>query len=450
MRVVTETEASPRPAATVVLLRPGPDGPEVLLTRRPSTMAFAADMHVFPGGAVDPADADSRLAARCVITPRDAQIALGGDLAAPAALARYVAALRELFEEAGVLLAEPALDAATAKSAREGLLGGRSTLTDLAEALDLRLQTDLLAPIGHWTTPPIMARRFDTRFFVAELPDGVETTFGTDEIVGHRWETPRAALDAMAAGDIAMWVPTSATLQQLEHVSGLAEIRARIVPEAAAAPRVVAERPGITRVVVSGAGGVPGQSENTYLVGRRRLVLVDPGDPSDEAATAVLGAAAAAASDGEIVAVALTHVDPDHAAGAEGLALRLNVPIYAGPGGGRPLPYAVVELADGDRITEGDIGLEAIATPGARPDHVAYAVAGHEADGSESVLTGDLLGPRADKAVLGPVDEAARAASIDRLAARRPGRVFPGHGEPQSLNGFGVSGGVTPPGSGGS
>jgi glyoxylase-like metal-dependent hydrolase (beta-lactamase superfamily II)/8-oxo-dGTP pyrophosphatase MutT (NUDIX family) len=411
-------------------------------------MTFAADMYVFPGGAVDPADADPGLAVRSVITPDDARAALGGDIAAPAALARYTAALRELFEEAGVLLAEPALDAETAMSAREALLAGRSTLPDVAEALDLRLRTDLLAPIGHWTTPPIMARRFDTRFFVAELPDGAEATFETDEIVGHRWATPRAALDAMAAGDLAMWVPTSASLQQLEYVSGLEEIRQRIVPGRVAAPRVVAERPGITRFVVSAAGAVPGQTVNTYLVGRRRLVLVDPGDPSDETATVVLDTAAASGGGGEIVAIALTHVDPDHAAGAEGLALRLSIPIYAGPGGGRPLPYSVHELADGERITDGDIGLEAIATPGVRPDHVAYAV-DVEAD-TGAMLVGDLFGPRADRAVLGPVDEATRTASIDRLATRRPDRLFPGHGEPRGPDALDVSGGAKPPGSGGS
>ncbi len=427
---MTEPESTPRPAATVVLLRPGPDGPEVLLTRRPTTMAFAADMHVFPGGAVDPGDGEARLAPRSAISPDDARAALGGDIAAGDALARYVAALRELFEEAGILLAEPLLDDATARSARHALLKGRSTMADLAETLDLRLRTDLLAPIGHWTTPPIMARRFDTRFFAAELPDGAEATFETDEIVGSRWDTPRAALDAMAAGEIAMWIPTSATLQQLEYVSGLEEIRQRIVPGSVAAPRVVTERPGITRVVVSGAGAVPGQTVNTYLIGRRRLVLIDPGDPSDEAATAILGAAAAAGS--EIVAIALTHVDPDHAAGAEGLALRLELPIYTGPDGGRPLPYTVRELADGERITDGDVGLEAIATPGARPDHVAYAVASEDG-GARSVMVGDLVGPQADRAVLGPIDEAAQAESVDRLAAQRPGRLFPGHGEPRGL-----------------
>ena len=73
MRRVTEPGATPRPAATVVLLRPGPAGPEVLLTQRPTTMAFAADMHVFPGGAVDPGDRDPRLAARSAVSAATAR-----------------------------------------------------------------------------------------------------------------------------------------------------------------------------------------------------------------------------------------------------------------------------------------------------------------------------------------------------------------------------------------
>ena len=75
-----------------------------------------------------------------------------------------------------------------------------------------------------------MPRRFDTHFFVAELPHGAEPTFVTEEVVTHRWLTARAALDAMAAGELAMWVPTSATLQQLEHAIDVADVRARIAP----------------------------------------------------------------------------------------------------------------------------------------------------------------------------------------------------------------------------
>lgn len=442
--------AEPVPAATVVLMRPGPAAPEVLLTHRPTSMAFAGGLHVFPGGRVDAADADPRVFARSAISPVDAAAAMGGDVAPAAALASYVAALRELFEEAGVLLADPAPPPGRRLKARAALLSGAASFADVADELELRLRTDLLAPIGHWTTPPIMPRRFDTRFFAAELPDDAEPSFEVDEVIAHRWLTARAALAAMATGEIGMWIPTSVTLQQLEHVSGITEIRRRIVPGRVAAPRVVAEQPGITRVVVSEAGAVPGQTVNAYLVGRRRLVLIDPGDPSDEAAASILGSAAA--SGGKIVAIAMTHVDPDHAAGAEGMALRLEVPILVGLGGGRSLPYAVRELAGGERIDGGDVGLGVIATPGPRPDHVAYAV--DAGGGPPIVIAGDLVGPRADRAVLGPVNLAARTVSVARLAARRPGRVFPGHGEPLGpealAEALDVSGAATPPGSGGS
>ncbi len=433
--------ATPRAASTVVLLRPGPAGSELLLTHRPASMVFAGDLHVFPGGRVDDGDAQPRTFARSVLAPAEAAAALGGEVEPGPALASYVAALRELFEEAGVLLADPTPPTARMEEARRALLRGDMTIGGVAEDLGVRLRTDLLAPIAHWTTPPIMPRRFDTRFFAAELPDGAVPSFEVDEVIAHRWLTPRAGLDAMAAGDLGMWVPTSATLQQLEHVSGLADIRQRIVPGSVAAPRIVAERPGITRIVVSTAGGVPGQTVNAYLVGRRRLVLVDPGDPSDAAADAYLGAAAAAG--GEIVAIGLTHVDPDHAGGAEGLALRLELPILVGPGGGHDLSYTVREV-DGDTcLADGDMELEVIATPGPRPDHLSFAV-------GNDLLVGDLIGGRADRAVLGPADEAAWRRSIDRLARLRASRLFPGHGEPLSPDVLGVSGEAMPRGSAGS
>ena len=435
------TAVTPRAASTVVLLRPGPEGLEVLLTHRPASMAFAGDLHVFPGGRVDDADADPRAIKRSVITSTEAAAALGGTVEPGAALASYVAGLRELFEEAGVLLADPVPPTARLNEARGALLRGEVSLADVADSLDLRLRTDLLAPIAHWTTPPVMPRRFDTRFFAAELPEGAEPSFEVDEVIAHRWLTPAAGLEAMAAGEIGMWVPTSSTLQQLRYVAGLAEIRKRIVPGPVTAPRVIAERPGITRIVVSSAGAVPGQTVNAYLVGRRRLVLVDPGDPSDEATAAYFEAAAAIG--GDIVAIAITHVDPDHAAGAEVMALQLEVPILVGPAGGRHLPYAVREVDGGDRIDDGDIALDVIGTPGPRGDHLAFAVGG-------DILVGDLIGPRATQAVLGPIDVAARSDSIARIAARRAAILLPGHGEPLPREALELSGGATPPDSAGS
>ena len=135
----------PRPAATLVLLRPGPSGPEVLLGRRPPSMAFAPDVHVFPGGRVDPADAHPSLVARSAITPEEAAVALGGDVSPTRAISKYIAAIREAFEEAGVLLADTGdVSAATVRAARAALVGGEIHFQALAAQLDLRLRTDLL------------------------------------------------------------------------------------------------------------------------------------------------------------------------------------------------------------------------------------------------------------------------------------------------------------------
>jgi glyoxylase-like metal-dependent hydrolase (beta-lactamase superfamily II)/8-oxo-dGTP pyrophosphatase MutT (NUDIX family) len=372
-------------------------------------MAFAGDLFVFPGGRVDESDGDPRFSA----SPFE------------------VAAIRELFEEAGVLLAArrdgARPDPAAVVGAHRALVFGETTFPAVVDALELRLHPEVLAPIARWTTPPIMPRRFDTRFFVAELPADAEPTFLTEEIVSHRWLTARAGLDAMAAGELAMWLPTSATLQQLEFAADLAEVRRSIVPGELAAPRVTVERPGLTRVVLGSAGAVPGQTVNCYVVGDGECIVVDPGDPSDDAAEAIIGAAAAAG--GRPVAIALTHVDPDHAAGAEALALRLDLPIVAGLGAGHDLPYVVRQLADGERIGAGSAELEVVTTPGPRSDHVAYVVLGGSGD-RPAILAGDLVGDRADQAILGPVDEPRADSSRARLRGFGPARLYPGHGEP--------------------
>ena len=426
---MTTDAVEPRPAATVVLLRPGPAGLETLLTQRPSTMAFAGDMHVFPGGRVDPADADPSLVARSAISPEAAAIGLGGDLAPEVALAAHVAAIRELFEEAGVLLAQiggsaagsggGSATAAWIAAGRSALLAGDATMASLAANLDLTLRTDLLVPLSRWVTPPIMPRRFDVRFFAAVLPDAVTPTFEGGEVVAHAWFRPADALAAMAEGRLGMWVPTSATLQQLEHARSIDEIRERLSPLALGPIEVEEVSPDVTRIVMPAGGGVAGQPVCAYLVGRRRFVLVDPGDPTGPAFDRAIEIAAERG--GTIEAVALTNVDPDHAASAEGVAQRFGVPILAGPGAGRPLPYVVRELADMEDLRAGDVPTRALHAPGPRPDHVAFI-------GETFAITGDLDGTRGARSIPGPSDQPAWAASRERVAGLVPrDRWLAGH-----------------------
>ena len=428
----TRRPVNAHPAATVVLLRPGPSGLQALLTRRPATMAFASDMYVFPGGRVDAADADAGLAARSVRTAEEASVALGGDLDPTVALAAHIAAIRELFEEAGVLLANVGGAAPDAISgggalgidlaaARTAMLRGETDLPALATRLDLRLRTDLLVPLSRWVTPSDFRRRFDARFFAAQLPAGVEPTFEGDEVAGHVWLRPTDALADMAGGRLAMWLPTSATLQQLEHVGSLTQIAERLAPGLLGTATIETLTAEVTRIQMPAGGGVAGQPVNAYLVGRRRFVLVDPGDPTGPALDAAVDLAARRG--GAIESIALTHVDPDHAAGAEALAERLAIPVLCGPGGGRPLPYPVVELTDLTMLPAGDVALRAVAAPGPRADHFAFVI------GNGSLLiSGDLVGPRGARAVFGPPDDRAWQASLARLSDIAAGaRWLPGH-----------------------
>jgi glyoxylase-like metal-dependent hydrolase (beta-lactamase superfamily II)/8-oxo-dGTP pyrophosphatase MutT (NUDIX family) len=402
-----------RPAATVVLVRPGPAGLEVLLTARPPTMAFAGGMHVFPGGRVDPGDAHPALTARSVRDADGAAASLGGDLAPEPALASYMAGIRELFEEAGVLLADHQASPEAVAAARSGLLAGEATMASVAEALDLRLRTDRLIPISRWITPPGMDRRFDARFFVAALPDGVDASFEGDEVAGHEWIRPTDGLRAMADGRLKLWLPTSTTLQQLEHAKSMEDIETRMTPRPLGEVVVEVVSPEVTRVVMPAAAGVAGQPISSYLIGRRRFIVVDPGDPTGPGLERVKSLAQG--QGGTIEAVVLTHVDAGHAAGAQGLADALGVPVLTGPGGGRPLPFPVGELSDRELVSWTDVPVEVVYAPGPRPDHIALIVN----DGSHA-LSGDLRGIRGARSIAGPADEMAWAASMERLRALAP------------------------------
>ncbi len=241
----------PRPAATLVLFRHGLSGPEVLLGRRPPSMAFAPDVHVFPGGRVDPADAHPSLIARSVISPAAAAAALGGDVPPTRAISKYIAAIREAFEEAGVLLADADdVSSSMLREARSALVGGEIHFQALAAQLDLRLRTDLLVSISRWVTPPSMPRRFDARFFAAELPEGASASLHGDEVVEQTWIRPGDALEAMAEGTLQLWPPTAATLQQLEHVTSFDQVRDRLATGPLGAVHVESVALDTTRILM--------------------------------------------------------------------------------------------------------------------------------------------------------------------------------------------------------
>ncbi|HEY9378026.1 MAG TPA: NUDIX hydrolase, partial [Jiangellaceae bacterium] len=217
-------------AATVVLLRDATDGLEVYLLRRLPSMAFAGGMQAFPGGAVDPRDSVDDAVGW--LGPSPAEWASRLDTMEPAARGFVCAAIRETFEESGVLLAS-SLDRSTVtptgpawEDARQALVARRLALSDLLERHRLAIRTDLLRPWAHWVTPRFEPRRYDTWFFLAALPDGQQARDVSGEADRAAWTRPRDALAAAESGHVVMLPPTWSVLDQLASYGTVTEAMA--------------------------------------------------------------------------------------------------------------------------------------------------------------------------------------------------------------------------------
>jgi 8-oxo-dGTP pyrophosphatase MutT (NUDIX family) len=208
--------AEPRDAATVVLLRPGPRGPEVYLLRRQTSMAFAGGMCVFPGGGVDPRDFDDELVERGLWAgPSPAEWASRLGCEEPKARALVCAAVRETFEESSVLLSGPSADEVVADTTgadweadRLALESRELSLTAFLEKRSLVLRTDLLGAWSGWLTPVFEPRRYRTWFFVARLPEGQVTRDVSTESASVMWAGATDAVEQVEQERIFMLPPT--------------------------------------------------------------------------------------------------------------------------------------------------------------------------------------------------------------------------------------------------
>lgn len=235
----------PLPSATIVLLRDAPGGPEALLLKRRREAGFVPGAYVFPGGRVDEQDAAAAVAGLCDGVPG------GGPDGA-----YWIAAVREAFEETGILLAIRA-DGAPVPSAavdptidrmRDALL---EDAVDLAGVLaELRARADLTgtAYLSHWITPVIEPRRYETHFFVARVPEGVRALADPREMVDALWLTPEEALRRFMEGALPMVFPTVRTLEDLKGFpssgAALAWARGRTPPTRT--PQLVRTPTGVT------------------------------------------------------------------------------------------------------------------------------------------------------------------------------------------------------------
>lgn len=258
---MTAAEPPPiRPAATVIVLRPGADDPhalEVLMVRRSRSVAFMGGAYVFPGGRVDATDAITTPAAAAGVHGL-AQVNRCADLGRDVEAAFRVAAIRELLEEAGLLLARRdgrIVDAATAAALRQAPPGD-VPFAEHAAAHGVTLALDAVMPFAHWVTPPVEIRRYDTRFLMARVAPNQDASHDDGETTALEWLRPADAVARGVSGDILLPPPTWSTLKRLARFASVDEAWAW-----ASTTPIVRIEPGFSR-----DGGVT------------RLML--PGDPT--------------------------------------------------------------------------------------------------------------------------------------------------------------------------
>jgi glyoxylase-like metal-dependent hydrolase (beta-lactamase superfamily II)/8-oxo-dGTP pyrophosphatase MutT (NUDIX family) len=447
----------PRPAATLILLR---EGMQVLMLQRVQTAAFLGGAYVFPGGSLDPQDADSR---RVVgLTEGQAnerlQVPSGG-------IAYYVAAIRECFEEAGILLAREADGAPVSAARAESLMHWRKKpFRELLEAEDLYIPAGDLAYYGHWITAPGRSRRFDARFFVALAPEGQQGSHDAAETVHDVWITPREALERAARKEIELVNATQHSLKDLarfddpraafEHARALAEIEENRAcwAQGKDGPTIfrradppyfeihwsdpdetgkttydlVAGEPKrldrwVTRLIAPNPGLMTGPGTNTYIVGG--TAVIDPGPAIDSHIEKILQFK-------DIKWILCTHTHLDHSPAAAALKAATGAQVL-----GRPAPEGQdatfkpdAILENGQRVeiegTQGSITLRAIHTPGHASNHLCYLL-----EETRMLFTGDHV-MQGSTVVINPPDGDMRAylQSLERLLREDIAIIAPGHG----------------------
>jgi 8-oxo-dGTP pyrophosphatase MutT (NUDIX family) len=220
----------PRNASTVVLLRPGDNGDfKILLTRRPPQMKFLGGYYVFPGGAVHPEDYSSRVLERCRgLSANDARRILGAHDNAIQALGHWVAVVRELFEEVGVLLCltesggEVDLRNPGAKARielkRQAMVKSELDFGAFLKSENLICDLSRAVYFDHWVTPEIYSMRFDTRFYIAKLPSYQIPLAASEEVIDSLWVSPQDALSRINQHDFPLLPPTTTVLAELGRI----------------------------------------------------------------------------------------------------------------------------------------------------------------------------------------------------------------------------------------
>jgi len=466
-------ERPARPAATIVVLRDGVRGIEVLLSRRAERGDHNSGAWVFPGGIVERGDALAHPACDG-LSDEDASRRLG---LTKGGLDYWVAAIRECFEESGLLFARgdsDALvdldgdDAARLSPWRLALHRCEKTITELCASERLRLAVDRLVYLSHWLTPLGRPKRFDTRFFIAAAPAAQTAAHDGTELVEQLWIAPQEALARSAS--LKLLTPTQKTLETIGRFANVAEAMAwASAPRdvALVMPRVGKGRDGMRpvmpdepawaelgRIDPAGHGGesydiVPdravrlsarvirvsadngsamtGPGTNTYLVGgpdATRWSVIDPGPAIAAHVDAIV-----AAAPGPIDRILVTHTHKDHSPATLMLQERTKATVFGLAPRHREWQddtfAADITLHGGERIAVGpSTHLTVIHTPGHASNHLCYLL-----EEERTLFTGDHL-MQMSTVVINPPDGdmAAYLASLRSLLALDLDWLAPGHG----------------------
>jgi len=459
--------ADARPAASLILLRDSDAGMEVLMLRRAERDGDQrSGACVFPGGVVDARD---RQAHGHVLGGDDAALSRRFGVS-EGALDYAIAALRECFEEVGLLLLDGELEAATAEPWRDRLQRGEAGAAEFASAFGRRWNLQGVAYYSHWLTPPGTPKRFDTRFFAAAAPAGQQAVADYGEAVELMWLTPQAALSPERA--LKLLPVTRRTLQDLARFASasaaLEEAHARetirlTMPRAArsrdgsrvvvlpdelpyaeighldptgrgdvardlVAGRAVRLSPRILRVTAPNPGVMTGPGTNTYFVGAGdSWTAIDPGP--DDAVHLQAMLAAVASVQGRITRILVTHTHRDHSPGAAALAAATGAPVWGRvaehPQGQDDSFVPQHQPRHGERIAVAEgVTLRVVHTPGHASNHLCYLL-----EEEKLLFTGDHV-MQGSTVVINPPDGdmAAYLRALAALLDEDLDWLAPGHG----------------------
>ena len=402
--------SQPVVATAVVLWRDGPGGREVLLVRRGAERRFGGGFHAFPGGRLDPEDAD---------------VPVPGAAGEEAAL--VACATRELFEETGVLLARGAerVPAADRAADRKALLDGALLWGDLLRARGLTLDPALLAFGGRWVTPEHLPLRYDARLFLAAMPAGEAAEIWPGELSGGGFLRVADALARWQRGDLLFFPPN------LNAVRALAAAGANPPsPAALRAPletvRRIEFQAGFLMCALRTPTLPPATHTNAWIVpADGGVAVVDPGAPEPADQAPLLALLDALAAEGRPVReVWLTHVHPDHVGAAAAVAGRYGVPVR-----GHALARGRVPGAEVVPFREGDLAggrFLVLETPGHAREHLAFLD-----ERSGALLCGDLVSTLSTIVIDPPEGEMAEyERQLARMRSLAPRTLYPAHGPP--------------------